>query len=701
MKNIYAHYYLLVLLLFTASTLSALENIDFNNTEILSPTSFSEVIITSDYNGQALSCFQSADASAIVNTYGGQPPYNYEWSTGATTMEVIGLSAGIHFVTVTDLQSLSDVHEIFIEPPPPIDITIAQIGTDSLVADVFGGTPPYFVIWSTGDTTLQIGGLQPGIYEITVSDVNGCTETALYEIITPGPGWLIYPTNQFHTIIIPEFADLTVNGDSIEPGDQIGVFYDSSGTYICGGLIVWQGLADTLIAYGDDLYTTSTIDGFVQGEEFFWMIWDASRNEIFKANAEYEISAFPNSSNYSESGNSGILILQGYAEHLLELDEGWGYLSTYIDPFEASASDVFAALSQDIIIIKDENGLVYWPSVNINLIGSLVIGKGYQVKMDTTGGQKSSFELYINGVRVEPDEPIELRSGWNMISFLHTDPYPIITMLASIVQDIIIVKDEDGQVYIPNPPYCTSCPVNTIQQMKPGKGYKIKILAGNNIILEYPPPPEKKSLGNYEIYEGAVHYTGTTNTGNNHTIIIPSNAIPVKIEKGDEIAVFHNNKIIGAASLHNDIFAIPAFGNDETTKEKDGPVKGDVLNFKFWDKSENTETSFIVDYWKQGDEVYENDKLSIADEITINTENILINMSIYPNPNNGKFNLIFDGINGISQIEISDALGQILFESSEKIFPNQRINLEGYSPGVYYIKLKHKDQVILKEVVVH
>lgn len=45
------------------------------------------------------------------------------------------------------------------------------------------GTPPYFFQWSvTGENTDFVDGLSPGAYPVTVSDANGCTDEAVFEI---------------------------------------------------------------------------------------------------------------------------------------------------------------------------------------------------------------------------------------------------------------------------------------------------------------------------------------------------------------------------------------------------------------------------------------------------------------------------------------------------------------------------------------
>lgn len=695
MKSNFFHFILFVPILFLTYSLSTNVPIMPSSIGSQSTNSFSEVFLI-----QGISCPGANDAVAEVITFLGQPPYTFMWSTGNTTDLVNNLSAGLYTITVTDGQGAVDVLELIIEPPIPILITITQIGPDSLVAEASGGTPPYSYVWSTSFQGPQIGNLPNGLYGVTVTDANFCTQTENYEITATGPGWVIYPNSQYHSIVIPSQADLTVNGDPLEPGDRIGVFYDSSGTPACGGFLIWQGVNDTLLAFGDILTTTSIAEGFYPGEQFTWKIWDASRGEVFKALAEYNPTAYPNAGNYFQFGESGILKLQGYAEQSVEIEGGWSIMSTYIDPFETDINTVFNSIYQNLIILKDENGEVVYPAWNLNTIGSLIIGEGYQIKMNN--GLKTTFTLIINGIRVDPDTEIILKPGWNIISFLHEEPYPITTMLQSIDTVVGYVKDGGTGVYIPDnsPLVPPLIPFNSIVNMQPGKGYKIKIIASNDVILMYPPPPTKKSETPTNMPAPPEHYNGVINTGNNHTMLFPVNALPFDPNKGDEIAVLSNNQIVGAAQLFQDYFCVAVFGDDETTTEKDGPDDGNILHFRYWDNSDQSEIEFRVCDWIVGDGVYEIDKISIAGETEFNNESDLITISVYPNPNRGDFSLYFDGVDEISNLEISNTLGQVLYESSEIITSNQVLGFSDFIPGVYYAKVKCNEKTILKKIVV-
>jgi hypothetical protein len=90
--------------------------------------------------------------------------------------------------------------------------------------------------------------------------------------------------------------------------------------------------------------------------------------------------------------------------------------------------------------------------------------------------------LTVEGTRVSAGTPLELRPGWNYVSFLPEDDLPIAQALQTIDGLYIEVRGFDGgaQTYIPVLlPY-----MNTLSTMRPGKGYMIRMLEPG--VLTYP-----------------------------------------------------------------------------------------------------------------------------------------------------------------------------------------------------------------------
>ncbi|MCF8294555.1 MAG: choice-of-anchor J domain-containing protein [Bacteroidales bacterium] len=157
----------------------------------------------------------------------------------------------------------------------------------------------------------------------------------------------------------------------------------------------------------------------------------------------------------------------------IELKNGWSIISTYINPTTANIATVFTPVVSNLIIIKDENGQVYWPGFGVNSINNMMIGEGYQVFMS------SLSTLTIHGTMIAPENtPLLIGQTWSLVGYLRTTPMAIETAFAAINPVLVIAKDEIGMVYWPG------FGVNTIGQLNPGKGYQIKLTTAST--LTYP-----------------------------------------------------------------------------------------------------------------------------------------------------------------------------------------------------------------------
>ncbi len=123
------------------------------------------------------------DSSGVIAVTGvqGIPPYTYQWNTGDTGAVLQGMGAGVYSVVVTDQAgcqasgTFALVNQDSIQVN--VDTVIAATGntcTGAIHLTIQGGTPPYSIVWSSGDTGSIVTGLCPGWYTATVTDVNGC-----------------------------------------------------------------------------------------------------------------------------------------------------------------------------------------------------------------------------------------------------------------------------------------------------------------------------------------------------------------------------------------------------------------------------------------------------------------------------------------------------------------------------------------------
>ncbi len=138
------------------------------------------------------SCNGGSDGQAIVEGAGGNGgSYTYLWSNGATTAIVNGLAAEEYTVTITDKDGCTGVYTTEVTEPEPIVVTEDATnrkpvkcngGSDGqLAVTVTGGNPGgYTFSWEDEDSMVvsssQIAeDLPSGIYNVTVTDTEGCT----------------------------------------------------------------------------------------------------------------------------------------------------------------------------------------------------------------------------------------------------------------------------------------------------------------------------------------------------------------------------------------------------------------------------------------------------------------------------------------------------------------------------------------------
>mgnify|MGYP006297894581 FL=1 len=145
------------------------------------------------------SFYNAADGSIDLFVTGGLPPYQYFWSTGDTTVNVEGLSAGNYIVKVIygeHGQGVAEKEFIVSQPEPnPLDLTFNTADVSrhgerdgQIQVEVSGGTPPYSFHWSTGDTLSLVSGLSAGEYSVTVVD-----QSRPDEIVTVGMAAITQP----------------------------------------------------------------------------------------------------------------------------------------------------------------------------------------------------------------------------------------------------------------------------------------------------------------------------------------------------------------------------------------------------------------------------------------------------------------------------------------------------------------------------
>ena len=297
-------------------------------------------------------------------------------------------------------------------------------------------------------------------------DTQANTDNNTCEYVTVPEVFNYELTGANHTIVLQEDMDFSLIGAPISNSDIIGVFYDDeNGIEHCAGYAVWQGSTNSIAAQGDDA-TTEAIDGLQEGDIFKFIVWDQSEDIYYNCIVHYLMS-MPNQENYSTNGISAITdgsAIPPVTSQQIDLVSGWSIFSTYLVLDNMDVADALYPIYENLVIVKDFQGLAYLAAWEFNGIGDLTYGAGYQIKVS----QNSTFEL--TGTYNAPEEAqITLPIGWSMFGYLRTAPADCIAVLQSISSDIEIVKNSTGAAYLP------SWEFNGIGDLKPGEGYQIKM----------------------------------------------------------------------------------------------------------------------------------------------------------------------------------------------------------------------------------
>ncbi|WP_346854518.1 gliding motility-associated C-terminal domain-containing protein [uncultured Draconibacterium sp.] len=146
--------------------------------------------------GSQLNCFGDTDGTITMTVSGGTTPYSYSLDGGTTPHDLTGLTAGTYIVTVTDANGCSDTESVTITQPDSevaasvdskTDVLCFDEATGSATASGSGGVGPYTYSWNTSpvQTAATATGLAAGKYIVTVTDANGCSDTASVTITQP------------------------------------------------------------------------------------------------------------------------------------------------------------------------------------------------------------------------------------------------------------------------------------------------------------------------------------------------------------------------------------------------------------------------------------------------------------------------------------------------------------------------------------
>lgn len=158
-----------------------------------------QMSVTSNFNGEMISCYGLADAEATIQSIGGVEPYTYLWEDGSISLNSLN-NNGVGYLNcqVTDQNNCILLDSVFIDEPLPIEGSITSIANYSgydiscfdsqnaiLELTMQGGTGYLNVLWANGQTTTQSNGWGNEVAYVLITDANGCSQTLTYDVQSP------------------------------------------------------------------------------------------------------------------------------------------------------------------------------------------------------------------------------------------------------------------------------------------------------------------------------------------------------------------------------------------------------------------------------------------------------------------------------------------------------------------------------------
>ncbi|HET6991272.1 MAG TPA: PKD domain-containing protein, partial [Bacteroidia bacterium] len=144
-----------------------------------------------------VTCNGACNGSLSITGNGGTPPYTYLWApSGGNTPNATNLCAGTYTCTLTDVNGCTNTVSLTVTEPSALTVTTPAVppvicngSTTNLSATGAGGTGPYTYLWQPGGLSGNAPTVTPTVpttYTVTVTDANGCTNTAT-ELIVVNP----------------------------------------------------------------------------------------------------------------------------------------------------------------------------------------------------------------------------------------------------------------------------------------------------------------------------------------------------------------------------------------------------------------------------------------------------------------------------------------------------------------------------------
>ncbi len=357
--------------------------------------------IISDYNGYGVSIFGAFDGSIDLTVSGGNPPFSFLWSNSETTEDIINLSADNYSITITDNSGCSIInsfeitepifmnypdwsyslspnnHIILIQESTPITINSNQIEYgdfigvfyDSLGTLVCGG----YQMWENAVTSISAWSEEFGNDGFIVgeqlkwkiwdaSDSIEYNANATYMPVPPMTQQEFFAINGLSGLTSLFTIPWTTSQQLVLPPG-----WSFFSTYIAP----YEELFDSI--FSNIISNVVIVKNYLG--QIYWPAYGINYIGNLSINEGYQIKI----------NNADSIIINGLSVEPentpCNVPLGWSFIP-YLRTDTASIAEMLSTIANDIEIVKNYLGEIYWPQYGINTIGNIIPGEGYQIKMN-------------------------------------------------------------------------------------------------------------------------------------------------------------------------------------------------------------------------------------------------------------------------------------------------------------------------------
>ncbi|MBI9039675.1 MAG: hypothetical protein JEY97_16210 [Bacteroidales bacterium] len=281
------------------------------------------------------------------------------------------------------------------------------------------------------------------------------------------------------------FQGITLDGIDLEAGDEMAIF---DGDVIVGVFYLTQVCSpenvfdNALTACGPGALPPPA-NGYTPGNPVFYKCWDASEGfegSVFTAEyfdpygGAWTENIFPEGD--GQYSMAEICFYSESNEQQIELSEGYSFISSRIMAENPDMQDILQNNLANLEFVRNSAGLMLRKigPIWVNSIGDWVNTEGYLFKMSTADN------LIITGDVIDPQTPLELSTGYQIIGYLPDEALNTVDIFQDILDNLEFVRNTAGLMLRKIGPNW----VNSIGLMQPGEGYLVKMNADD--ILIYP-----------------------------------------------------------------------------------------------------------------------------------------------------------------------------------------------------------------------